>query len=82
MIVVKATMQANDNTLAINTLIGAKRGQFTGLANHALVVDSEHYGKVEDAYMMICHMISYYFVEAIVQPKKKLTFWQLTELKQ
>jgi len=28
-----------------------------------IVIESEHYGRVEDAHMGICHMICYAFME-------------------
>jgi len=33
------------------------------MSDHAVVIDSEHYGRVEDAHMGICHMICYAFME-------------------
>jgi D-sedoheptulose 7-phosphate isomerase len=33
------------------------------LAQEVIVIDSEHYGRVEDAHMGICHMICYAFME-------------------
>ena len=62
---VKAIGWANDNQLTTIALVGGKRGELADLAHHALVIDSEHYGRVEDAHMTICHMMCYYFMEAI-----------------
>lgn len=62
---VKAIGWANDNQLTTIALVGGKRGRLADLAHHALVIDSEHYGRVEDAHMTICHMMCYYFMEAI-----------------
>jgi len=44
-------------------LVGSKKGKLADLADQLIVIDSEHYGRVEDAQMTICHMICYAFVE-------------------
>ncbi len=44
-------------------LVGGKRGRLADLAEEVIVVKSEHYGRVEDAHMGICHMICYAFME-------------------
>ncbi|WP_185155415.1 D-sedoheptulose-7-phosphate isomerase [Rudanella paleaurantiibacter] len=62
---VKAIGWANDNGLKTVALVGGKRGQLAELAHHALVIESEHYGRVEDAHMTICHMLCYYFMESL-----------------
>ena len=50
-------------------LVGGKRGRLAEGADFPLVVDSTHYGRVEDAHMGICHMICYAFMEkAVVLP--------------
>ncbi|HTL16500.1 MAG TPA: sugar isomerase, partial [Patescibacteria group bacterium] len=33
------------------------------LAEHVLVINDTHYGRVEDAQMGICHMLCYAFME-------------------
>jgi len=33
------------------------------IARQAIVIDSTHYGRVEDAQMGICHMLCYAFME-------------------
>lgn len=62
---VKAVDWANRNSLITIALVGGKRGQLANLAQHTLVIDSEHYGRVEDAQMTIAHMLCYYFMEEI-----------------
>lgn len=62
---VKAIRWANENGLQTVALVGGKRGQLAELAQHVLVVNSEHYGRVEDAHMTVCHMLCYYFMEEI-----------------
>ena len=60
---VKAVQWANDHDLTTIALIGGKRGRLADLAREVIVIDSEHYGRVEDAHMAICHMLCYYFIE-------------------
>lgn len=48
-------------------LVGGKRGRLAELADFSLVVDSTHYGRVEDAHMGICHMICYAFMEKAIE---------------
>jgi D-sedoheptulose 7-phosphate isomerase len=52
--------QAGLQTIA---LVGKKRGRLAEIAQHVIVVEDDHYGRVEDAHMGICHMIAYAFME-------------------
>ncbi|HYE30329.1 MAG TPA: SIS domain-containing protein [Methylomirabilota bacterium] len=60
---VKAVQFAKENKLETIALVGAKRGKLAELADHVVVINSEHYGRVEDAHMGICHMLCYAFME-------------------
>lgn len=60
---VKAVQWANDHGLTTVALVGAKRGRLADLAHEVIAIDSEHYGRVEDAHMTICHMLCYSFME-------------------
>lgn len=60
---VKAFDWAKQSGLHTIALVGGKRGRLAGLAHQVIVIDSEHYGRVEDAHMGICHMICYAFME-------------------
>src|SRR4051812_21159741 len=60
---VKAIDWAVNNGMYTIALVGAKRGKLAQIAQKTVVVDSEHYGRVEDAHMGICHMICYAFME-------------------
>jgi D-sedoheptulose 7-phosphate isomerase len=60
---VKAIDWAVNNGMYTIALVGAKRGKLAQLAQKLIVVNSEHYGRVEDAHMGICHMICYAFME-------------------
>lgn len=62
--VVKAVQWANDNGLTTIALVGGKGGQLATLAREAIVIQDEHYGRVEDAQMTICHMLCYGFIES------------------
>lgn len=61
--VVKAVQWARDHGLHTVALVGGKRGKVAQIAHEAIVIDSEHYGRVEDAQMTICHMLCYAFIE-------------------
>jgi D-sedoheptulose 7-phosphate isomerase len=60
---VKAALWAKENGVRVIALVGAKRGRLAEMADSALVVKDDHYGRVEDAHMGICHMIAYAFME-------------------
>jgi D-sedoheptulose 7-phosphate isomerase len=60
---VKAFEWAKKNGLRTVALVGAKRGTMAGIADHALVINDTHYGRVEDAQMGICHLLCYAFME-------------------
>lgn len=63
---VKAITWARENGLHTVALVGARRGKLAEIAHDVLVVDSHHYGHVEDAHMGICHMLCYAFMEDAV----------------
>ena len=60
---VKAFEWAVENGLNTIALVGGKPCRLAELAHISLAVDSSHYGHVEDAHMMVCHMIAYSFME-------------------
>lgn len=60
---VKAIDWAVNNGLYTVALVGAKRGRLAQIAQKVVVINSEHYGRVEDAHMGICHMLCYAFME-------------------
>jgi D-sedoheptulose 7-phosphate isomerase len=68
---VKAVEWAKSNGIETIALLGGKKGALAGIADHILVVDDLHYGRVEDAHMGICHMIAYAFmeIESLQKPK-------------
>ena len=60
---VNAVKWANENKLQSIALVGRKRGVLAEIASEVIVIDSEHYGRVEDTHMGICHMLCYAFME-------------------
>jgi len=60
---VRAIEWAKTNGLDTIALVGAKRGRLAEIAEQVVVIDSTHYGRVEDAQMGICHMLCYAFME-------------------
>ena len=60
---VKAVDWANQHGLYTIALVGGKKGALAEKAAFSIVIDSLHYGKVEDAHMGICHIICYAFME-------------------
>jgi D-sedoheptulose 7-phosphate isomerase len=60
---VAAARWAREHGVVVVALVGGKRGRVAELAHHVLVVEEEHYGRVEDAQMNILHMICYSIVE-------------------
>lgn len=60
---VKAIEWSKQNSIKTIALVGGKKGKLAGLADTVVVVDSTHYGVVEDCQMHICHMICYAFIE-------------------
>jgi D-sedoheptulose 7-phosphate isomerase len=61
--VVKAVEWANTKALRTLALVGGKRGRLADLAEQCIVVKDTHYGRAEDAQMVICHLLCYAFME-------------------
>lgn len=60
---VRAAEWAKETGAFVIALVGAKKGKLAKIADKVIVVNSDHYGRVEDCHMHICHMICYAFVE-------------------
>ncbi len=60
---VKAVEWCAQNEVQVIALVGAKRGKLAEIAHQVIVINSTHYGRVEDCHMHICHMICYAFME-------------------
>ncbi|MEX2235901.1 MAG: SIS domain-containing protein [Cyclobacteriaceae bacterium] len=67
---VKAASWAEQNDVRVIALVGSKKGKLADLADTAVVVKDDHYGRVEDAHMGICHMIAYAFMELTALQKR------------
>jgi D-sedoheptulose 7-phosphate isomerase len=61
--VVRAMEWARQTGLQTIALVGGKKGRLADIAETVLVIDSPHYGRVEDAQMGVCHMLCYAFME-------------------
>ncbi|AHM63000.1 phosphoheptose isomerase [Flammeovirgaceae bacterium 311] len=60
---VKAVEWAKHNNVYTVSLVGARKGRLAEISDHTIVIDSTHYGRVEDAHMGICHILCYAFME-------------------
>lgn len=61
--VMKAFRWAKDNGLVTIALAGSRTGGIREIAEHVIAVEDGHYGRVEDAHMMVCHLLCYAFME-------------------
>ena len=61
---VKAIQWGKEHRLKTISLVGKKRGKLAEISDVVIPVEDEHYGRVEDAHMGICHMIAYAFMES------------------
>jgi D-sedoheptulose 7-phosphate isomerase len=61
--VVRAVEWAREHGVTTVALVGSKKGRLAELAEHTVVVNDTHYGRVEDVQMGICHMLCYAFME-------------------
>jgi D-sedoheptulose 7-phosphate isomerase len=62
---VKALQWGKENNLHTIALVGNKKGRLAEIGDTVIVVDDEHYGRVEDAHMGICHIIAYAFMDLV-----------------
>ena len=60
---VKAFEWAKANGLETVAFVGGGKGALATIAKHVVIIDSLHYGVVEDAHMVISHLICYSFIE-------------------
>lgn len=56
---VRALEWASKNRRHTVALVGRNGGALKSLADHVIVVDESHYGRVEDVHGVICHVISF-----------------------
>jgi D-sedoheptulose 7-phosphate isomerase len=60
---VKAVEWSKNNNVYTVSLVGAGKGRLSEISDHTIVINSTHYGRVEDAHMGICHILCYAFME-------------------
>ena len=61
--VVKAVDWAKKHSMHTIALVGGHNGKLTRTADECIIIDSKHFGYVEDAQMTICHILCYAFME-------------------
>jgi D-sedoheptulose 7-phosphate isomerase len=61
--IVNALTWAREHGCTTVAMVGAKRGRVASVTDQLLVIDSEHYGRVEDAHLTVCHLLCYAFME-------------------
>jgi D-sedoheptulose 7-phosphate isomerase len=61
--VIRALEYANSIGCRTIALTGRDGGRLGPLAHLNIQVTEPHMGRIEDAHMVVCHMISYYFME-------------------
>ena len=61
--VVKAVEWAKAHGCRTVGLIGARGGRLRDLVDLPIVVPAEHYGRAEDAHLVITHIVGYFFME-------------------
>jgi D-sedoheptulose 7-phosphate isomerase len=61
--IVRAMKWAQDNKLKTIALLGFNGGKARLIADHVLLFAEDHYGRVEDAHMILEHMIANYLAE-------------------
>ena len=61
--ILAACSWAKENGITTMAFIGGGRSQLSEIADHKILVESTHYGRVEDCQMTICHLLCYAFVE-------------------
>ena len=63
--VICATEFANDLGMRTIALTGRDGGKLGPISQLDINVAEPHMGRIEDAHMIICHMIGYFFMEAV-----------------
>jgi D-sedoheptulose 7-phosphate isomerase len=66
--VLQAVEYANSIGCRTIALTGRDGGKLGALANLHIHVPVPHMGRIEDAHMIVCHMIGYYFMETEGSP--------------
>lgn len=67
--VVRAMECANELGCRTLALTGRDGGKLGKLAQLNIQVPVHHMGRIEDAHMVVCHLICYWFMDAEIKPK-------------
>ena len=63
--IVAAVQAARELGVTAVGLLGFDGGAVKGLLQHAIVAESDNYGYIEDAHMMLTHLVTAYFKQAL-----------------
>lgn len=61
--VLRAIEWANQADLVTVGITGRPGGQLAAMAQHTVIVESSHIGRIEEGHFLIQHLVSYYFAE-------------------
>jgi D-sedoheptulose 7-phosphate isomerase len=61
--IIKAAKWSKENGLYVVALLGNKETPLYSIADQVIPVCDNHYGRVEDLHMLICHVVAYAFME-------------------
>lgn len=67
--VVNAVKVAKKYNATIISMLGFSGGVLKDMSDHVLHFEDNHYGRVEDFHMMLCHIITYWIMEIEKNPK-------------
>lgn len=63
--IIKAVEWCSTKGVHTIALLGAARGGVAEIADEVIIVESRHYGRVEDVHMNICHILCYAFMDKL-----------------
>lgn len=69
--VVKAIEFAKDSGATTIAFLGFDGGKVKDIADHYILIKSNHYGRLEDAHLILGHLITYYLRKKINEHYKK-----------
>jgi len=61
--IIKAVEWSKANGLHVVALVGQKETPLYSMADQVIPIHDNHYGRVEDLHMLICHVVAYAFIE-------------------
>jgi phosphoheptose isomerase/GT2 family glycosyltransferase len=66
--IIAAVKAARELGLKCVGLLGFDGGLIKGMLDHSVLVESDNYGYIEDAHMILCHLATAHFIKALAQP--------------